>query len=400
MTSSKASAPPQAMRERAVREQPVLVLQGGGALGAYQAGAYEALAAGGQTPEWIAGISIGAINAAIIAGNTPANRVARLREFWETVSSGLQGFLALPGNDGRQLFNETSSWLATVGGIPGFFAPRHALDLAMPWLSAFTSPWLPKGGETDLLSYYDTTPLRQTLENLIDFELLNTKGPRLSVGAVHIKSGNLAYFDSATQRIGPEHIMASGALPPGFPPVIIKGEAYWDGGLVSNTPLQYVLDADDGTRKSEPDLCIFQIDLFSAKGELPRNLADVAEREKEIRYSSRTRANTTSARDLMKLRQAAKRLIDKLPAAMQDNADAQFLLREAHERAVTIVHLIHRPTSYDTQSKDVEFSRLSVNEHWEAGAKDVQRTLANARWRNRRREEGQVNVLDLAHPKA
>lgn len=383
-------------------ERSVLVLQGGGALGAYQAGAYEALAAAGHSPDWIAGVSIGAINAAIIAGNPPERRVAGLHQFWDRVSSGLQGAQALPGVDGRLAFNETSAWLAFVTGIPGFFTPRNPfvsanpLVSAMPWLAAFTPPWLPKPEAIDGLSYYDTAPLRQTLTEIIDFDLLNRKGPRLSIGAVQVKSGNLVYFDSAEQRIGPEHIMASGALPPGFPPVIIEGEAYWDGGIVSNTPLQFVLDAPADAR----DLCIFQIDLFSAKGAMPRNLAEVAEREKEIRYSSRTRANTSSVRDLLALRQVVRHFIEKLPLELQNDADALRLLKQTNERAVSIVHLIHRPTSYDTQSKDVEFSRLSMNEHWQAGQKDVKRTLSNPKWLTRQRPVNDVAVFDLAHPKA
>ena len=379
-----------------LNEQTVLVLQGGGALGSYQAGAYEALATAKHKPNWIAGISIGAVNAAIIAGNRPEDRIARLHQFWSKVSSNLQGPQALLGTDGRTAYNETSAFLATMTGIPGFFTPKLPIVYAAPWLSQFIPPWLLPVSPTDALSYYDTSPLRATLLELVDFDLLNSKIMRLSIGAVHIKSGKLVYFDTDEQVIGPEHIMASGALPPGFPPVMIDGEAYWDGGIVSNTPLQYVLDA---APKSD-DLCIFQVDLFSARGEMPQTMADVAEREKEIRYASRTRDNTNKATDILLMQQAAKRLMEKLPHDLKLDEDAQFLVSNVPDRIVTIVQLIHRPTSYDTQSKDVEFSRLSMDEHWSAGKKDVERTVAHPRWTARKRPNDSVTVLDLAHPKA
>lgn len=251
-------------------EKRILVLQGGGALGAYQAGAYEALAAAGQEPDWVAGISIGAVNAALIAGNKPENRVKQLRSFWEKVSSGLQGSSFLPGNQGRSLFNETSSWLATLFGIPGFFTPRFPPPIfAMPATDA-------------ALSFYNTAPLHATLTELIDFDRLNNDGMRVSVGAVNIESGNFRFFDTIKDKLSADHIMASGALPPGFPPVVIDGQSWWDGGLVSNTPLQYVIDEARG----EKNLCIFQVDLFSARGAIPKTILEAAEREKEIRFSA------------------------------------------------------------------------------------------------------------------
>ncbi len=188
------------------QEANTLVLQGGGALGAYQAGAYEALEAEGRAPDWIAGISIGAINAAIIAGNEPGHRIAKLRQFWELVSSGLQGSQLVPGQKSRTIFNETSAWFSTLLGIPGFFSPR------------LLPPVLHSPGSPGALSYYDSAPLKTTLQELIDFDILNGAGPRISIGAVHIKTGNIIYFDSREQRLGVEHIMASGALPPGLPP--------------------------------------------------------------------------------------------------------------------------------------------------------------------------------------
>ncbi|MDO8354436.1 MAG: patatin-like phospholipase family protein, partial [Aestuariivirga sp.] len=253
-------------------ETRILVLQGGGALGAYQAGAYEALAGAGEVPEWVAGISIGAINAAIIAGNRPENRVKQLRRFWEKVSSGLQGSFFLPGHHGRTLFNETNSWLASLFGVPGFFTPRFPPPIfALPATEA-------------ALSFYDTAPLRATLTELIDFDRLNTDGIRVSVGAVNVESGNFRNFDTLKDKLNVDHVMASGALPPGFPPVVIDGQSYWDSGLVSNTPLQFVIDEARG----EKSLCIFQVDLFPARGVVPKTILEAAEREKEIRFSSRT----------------------------------------------------------------------------------------------------------------
>ncbi len=360
-------------------EKQILVLQGGGALGAYQAGAYEALALAGLEPDWIAGISIGAINAALIAGNAPENRVKNLRAFWEKVSSGLQGPSYLPGDHGRSLFNETSSWLTTLFGIPGFFTPRFPPP-------AFASP-----GTDAALSFYDTAPLRQTLSDLIDFNILNTNGKRVSVGAVNVKSGNFKFFDTANDRLSADHIMASGALPPGFPPIVIDGQSYWDGGLVSNTPLQYVIDEARGDR----DLCIFQVDLFSSQGLVPKTILEAAEREKEIRFSSRTRLNTTAALETQRLHKAARNLFDKLPAELRDDPDARILTENGREAAITVLHLINRPTAPDSQSKDYEFSRLSVEEHWLAGRNDVEHSLSQPAWRNRERPKHGMKTFDL-----
>lgn len=360
-------------------EKPVLVLQGGGALGAYQGGAYEAMAAAGQSPEWVAGISIGAINCAIIAGNRPERRVERLRQFWERVSSNLTYGPLATDDTSRKLFNEASAALVASIGVPGFFAPRF-----LPGL--FSVP-----GSPAAISIYDTSPLRATLLELVDFDLLNSGPVRLSVGAVQVETGNMKYFDTAHDKITPEHIMASGALPPGFPPVVIDGEAYWDGGLVSNTPLQYVLDGD-GPRE---DMCVFQIDLFSARGPLPQSLFDIAQREKDIRFSSRTRLNTDVFKNLQNIRRALRRLETKLPASVKDSLDWHLLASQTCDAAITIVQLIHRRAAYSTQSNDYEFSRYTVDEHWQSGIADVQRTLTHPDWVNRQRPRDGVAVLDL-----
>lgn len=360
-------------------EQTVLVLQGGGALGAYQAGVYEALAAAGQRPSWVSGISVGAINAAIIAGNPPERRVERLRAFWEEVSSTLLAPYVAPGEQGRNIFNDASAAWAVAFGVPGFFTPR------VP--PAFVYP----PGAPQALSVYDTSPLRATLEELADFDCINDGPIRLSVEAVDLLTGNSTYFDSRTQTIGPEHVMASAALPPGFPPIEIGGQSYWDGGLVSNTPLQYVLD-----EVPRPNMVVFQVDLFSAHGPMPRSIVEAAEREKDIRYSSRTRLNTDVFRRTQTMRRAVHRLLDKLPDDLRDDPDVRTLGELSCDAAVTIVHLIHRRKNYFTQSKDYEFSRQSIQEHWSAGETDARHTLHHQAWRTRTPPKHGVVVLDLS----
>ena len=369
-------------------EKIVLVLQGGGALGAYQAGAYETLCEAGEIPTWVAGTSIGAVNGAIVAGNPPERRVQRLREFWERVSSRLLAWPLSNDDNSRRIFNETSAVLVAAGGAPGFFEPRIPPAVLMPQ------------GTPEAISLYDTEPLRATLEELVDFDLLNSGAVRLSVGAVQVLSGNMKYFDTERMRIGPEHIMASGALPPGFPPIEIDGEPYWDGGLVSNTPLEFVLERT-GPRD---DMVIFQIDLFSAKGCMPENLFDIGQREKEIRYSSRTRLNTDIFREMQTIRRAIRHLRGKVPPELCDNPDWEFLDSVSCDAAVTIVLLIHRRAAYWTQSNDYEFSRYSMEEHWLSGRADVERSLNDPAWKNRTRPEEGVQVLDLTreldtHPK-
>ncbi len=360
-------------------KQTILVLQGGGALGAYQAGAYEALSEHGLSPQWIAGISIGAINGAIIAGNAPENRVKRLRSFWERVSSGLQGIPLMGEGHHRTVFNDASALLSLQFGVPGFFEPR------------FPPPVLASAGGPETISTYSTEPLIRTLRELVDFDYLHGRGPRLSVGAVNLRTGNLAFFDKAKEPLRLEHILASGALPPGLPPVRIGEDYFWDGGIVSNTPLQYVLDEPPPAS----EMCIFQVDLFSARGSLPRSLLDAVEREKEIRYSSRTRFNTDMAAKRHELRCALKRLLRKLPEDLRDDPDALRLARVEDEPAVTIVHLIYRERAYETHARDYEFSRVSVEEHWEQGRKDVLQTLAHDNWKTRGTPREGVTILDL-----
>ena len=360
-------------------EIPVLVFQGGGALGAYQAGVYEELAAHGIVPRWLAGMSIGAVNAALIAGNPPSRRVEALHRFWQGVSSWLPGIPALADDTSRMLFNEASAAVAVAFGAPGFFRPRIPPALLQP------------PGTPGALGVYDTEPLRRTLLELVDFDLLNGGALRLSVGAVEVESGNAVYFDSDRQRLGVDHIMASAALPPGFPPVEIDGVAYWDGGVVSNTPLQYVLDEEP-----RPDLCVFQVDLFSARGPGPQTVLDALEREKDIRYSSRTRLNTDAFCRIQAMRRGVHRLLAKLPKSLAGDEDVELLRKLSCDARVTIVHLINRRHAYQSQAKDYEFSRRTVEEHWEQGRSDVARTLAHPSWTGRRPPRRGVEVLDLA----
>ncbi|CAL74988.1 Putative patatin-like phospholipase [Bradyrhizobium sp. ORS 278] len=341
----------------------VLVLQGGGALGSYQAGAYQALCHFDFEPEWVAGISIGAINSAIIAGNEREKRIERLKEFWHMVSSPVPWKPLVNGDHHRSAFNEISAGLIAAFGVPGFFTPRFP-----------PAPLWP-AGTPQSVSYYDTAPLKRTLERLVDFDRINDLKTRLSVGAVGVTTGNFTYFDNVEfkkqgKRIGPEHIMASGALPPGFPPVEIDGEHYWDGGIASNTPLDYVLDTETGR-----DLLIFQVDLFSARGDLPRTLLEAAEREKDIRYSSRTRMNTDKNRMIHNTRKAFRELYAKLPEELRNDPSLEVLCKAAQENTVTVVHLIYRSKNYETSSKDYDFSHVAMVEHWEAGVRDVHSSM-------------------------
>jgi NTE family protein len=347
-------------------ESVALVLQGGGALGAYQAGVYQKLLEAGVEPTWISGISIGAINSAIIAGNARENRVPRLREFWELVSTGSDGVVGDQWttfaliDPVRVWLNQLAAGRVMMNGVPGFFKPR----LPPPYLAmnAGSAP-----------SYYDTAPLRATLDRLVDFDRINAGETRLSIGAVNVRTGNFAYFDNATDKIRPEHVMASGALPPGFDAVEIDGERYWDGGMVSNTPLDWVLSSRSGL-----DTLIFQVDLWSARGDLPSDLASVATRMKEIQYSSRTRSATDTFRRTEKLRTAFNELLAQMPAALAASPQARLLAEASDPALYNIVELVYRSPTYEGQYKDFEFSRRTMNEHWQAGYADATRTLAHA----------------------
>ena len=324
-----------------------LVLQGGGALGSYQAGVYEALATSDYLPDWVAGISIGAINAAIIAGNAPEDRVARLREFWAEITAPTRLWPAFP--ESLASWQQSASALSSVlFGQPGFFSPRAPQD--------FFSPG-------KFLSYYETSALRGTLERLIDFDRINHgRGTRLSVGAVNVRTGYFAYFDCEKTTIRPEHVMASGAIPPGFPPVEIDGEQYWDGGLFSNTPLAYMVDYYP--RRSR---LIFQVDVFPAHGRVPTNLAEVTERDKDIRYSSRTRLTTNNLREKHNVRHAINELHKLLPPELAITEQAQRLYAYGCVTEMDIVQLIYRPMEPLGAFKDFAFSRSTMAARWKQG---------------------------------
>jgi NTE family protein len=365
-----------------------LLLQGGGALGAYQAGVYEALSEAHLAPDWVAGISIGAVNAALIAGNAPGARVEKLREFWKLITAGgpwddIARFAMAPsllrGEFTRGLLNRLSAGATLVGGAAGFFVPR------------VPSAWLQPPGSIEATSYYDIAPLKATLERLVDFERINAGETRFSIGAVNVTTGNFLYFDNTTHTIGAEHVMASGALPPGFPPVEIEGEFYWDGGLVSNTPLQWVLE-------SEPrrDTLAFQVDLWSARGTLPRTMPEVMTRQKEIQYSSRTRNNSDRFKNAQKLRNTLASLLQKLPDEFRDSPELKLLKPHTQSKVYNLVQLVYRTKQYEGDSKDYEFSRLSMEDHWRAGYRDTIRTLRHVEVLERPDNLEGVMTFDLA----
>jgi NTE family protein len=375
-----------AAKRRLPFEVVALVLQGGGALGAYQAGVYEALSEAGIHPNWISGVSIGAINAAIIAGNPPDTRIDRLRDFWTQVTAdgpwpgaGDACFSFAKGVTMRQLINQMSANFATVGGARGFFSARPI------------PPWFQPPGTIQATSFYDTNDLKHTLERLVDFDRINSGETRFSVGAVNVVTGNFVYFDTTTHTIRPDHILASGALPPGFPAIEIDGEQYWDGALVSNTPLQWVVDAEP-----RRDTLAFQVDLWSARGEFPRDIFEVTTREKEIRYSSRTRAKTDQFKYEQKLRHTLGGLLEKLPEDLKNSAEARLLNSVAERKVYNIIHLIYRAKNYEGHSKDYEFSRLSMQEHWRAGYNDARRTMRHREVLERPKNHEGVYTFDLA----
>jgi len=362
-----------------------LVLQGGGALGAYQGGVYEALAEANIHPDWIAGISIGAINGAIIAGNAPKDRVDRLREFWMQVTSIAPWHWPSdpPQNlarsdEARNLLNQMSAGLAMACGATGFFFTRPLM------------PWVLPGGTLAATSFYDTNGLKHTLERLVDFDRLNAGITRFSAGAVNVRTGNFMYFDTNTHTIRPEHVMASGALPPSFPAVEIEGEHYWDGGLVSNTPLEWVIDYGH-----EQDTLAFQVDLWSARGQVPSNIAEVITRQKEIQYSSRTRAGTDHFKRVQRIRRAIDALLRELPEEFAHNEEVQILETVASRKVYNVVQLIYRARNYEGHSKDYEFSRLSMQDHWRAGYHDAVRTLRHPEVLTRPTSLDGVRTFDL-----
>jgi NTE family protein len=390
----RAQSTDETLAARVERTYPTvaLVLQGGGALGAYQAGVVQALAESGVQPHWVAGISIGALNAAIIAGNPPAERVTKLRAFWDAICQPpfLPAPLAMPPLDGI-------SWpLAVQNGLSGMAALRTMFEgqagFFLPRLPA--PPFAPWRSGPGTASWYDTTPLRATLERLVDFDRINdARAMRVSVGAVNVRSGNFAYFDNTKQTLRAEHFMASGALPPGFPAVEIDGEYYWDGGMVSNTPLYQVL-----LDRPCHDALIFQVDLWSAQGELPHDLAQVAARSKDIQYSSRTRLVTEYMRRDLEQQRLLHDLMELVPPARRGDLAYRRAEARASGALTNLVHLIYRDKPYEGHYKDYEFSASSMRQHWRSGREDMRHTLAHPHWLDAPTPENPFVTHDVHRP--
>ncbi|WP_250522980.1 MULTISPECIES: patatin-like phospholipase family protein [unclassified Caballeronia] len=354
-------------------ETIALMLQGGGALGAYQAGVYQGLHEADIHPNWIAGISIGALNTAIIAGNAPEHRVTRLLEFWQTICRPAFGF-PLPAfleralfdsaDEIRKAFTAMQAFGAIVEGQKGFFIPRFP----PPSPIASSSP--------QTASYYDTTPLKATLERLCDFDRINSGETRVSVGAVNVATGNFAYFDNTQIRLRAEHFIASGALPPGFAAVEIDGQFYWDGGLMSNTPLYEIAQATP-----RRDTLAFQVDLWSARGPVPDSIVDVMGRVKDVQYSSRTRLVTDQMQRAQRYRNVLQHVLDLVPEDVREGDEWCRLAAElACSKRYNIIHLIYRQKEYEGHFKDYQFGFSTMREHWESGLSDMRRTLAHRDW--------------------
>lgn len=361
-------------------DQVALVLQGGGALGAYQVGVFEALDAARIEIDWVAGISIGAINAAIIAGNPCGMRMERLHSFWDRMTAALPQVGVFDGLYGRELLHEAAAATVAMFGVPGFFRPR------------FPPPWFAMPGSPAALSFYDSAPLADTLDELIDWDLLNDGPMRFSVGAVELESGNFRYFDNRIDRIDARHIMASGALPPGLPPVEIDGRLWWDGGLVSNTPLAHVVEHQDG------DMLIFQIDLFPAAAKRPETMLDVVAREKEIRYSSRTRQISDELIRRRQEHQQIARLLEKLPADLAEDPDVVALRARVRQSSLSLVQLIYRANSWEGGSRDYEFSQRTMRDHIAAGRTAIAETMTRSGLIARNIYDGTTSAFDLTHP--
>jgi NTE family protein len=372
--------------EAAARARPdgrrvALVLQGGGALGAYQAGVYEALHETGIGLDWIAGVSIGAINGALIAGNPPARRLEALRTFWNTITQDRLGTGWPDGDIFRQFRNEASAALTLMQGQPGFFSPNTP------------SPWFSAPGAATATAFYDSAPLRRTLRDLVDYDLLNNGQIRFSVGAVNVRSGNFAFFDSAKMRITEDHIMASGALPPALPMTRIGTDFFWDGGLVSNTPLQHLLENLECR-----NTLAFQVDLFSAQGAVPRSMPAVMARMKDIQYSSRTRLVTDTHRRIRALEMELFRALAQIPEAQLDARQREMKDRLAALPEVVILQMIYQQQVHEGQSKDYEFSTGAMREHWRSGCEDTRATLQHGHWLAMPPPGSGIQVHDIHRP--
>ncbi|MFM9880608.1 MAG: patatin-like phospholipase family protein [Burkholderiaceae bacterium] len=357
-TSAKA---PRAPRQTGLPGQVVLVLQGGGALGAYQVGVFQALHEAGIEPDWVIGTSIGAINAALIAGNPPEHRLERLQEFWSHVE---RPAMAAGPLDWLGMGNMIANMTTVMRGIPAFFEPN---------LSAMRGTKANVGVEN--AAYYSCAPLRRTLEKLVDFDYLLTSKTRLTVGAVNACSGNMRYFDSRDERIGVDHIMASGALPPAFPAVRIDGQPYWDGGIYSNTPIEAVLDD-----KPRRDALIFAVNVWHQTGPEPESIWQVMGRQKDIQFASRADSHILRQKQLHRLRHVIRELAQQLPAAKQSDSHLKELAAFGCGTTMHVAHLVAPRLEGEDQSKDIDFSSAGVLARHQAGYSDTLRMLERAPW--------------------
>ncbi|MBN3805881.1 patatin-like phospholipase family protein [Paraburkholderia sp. Ac-20336] len=353
-------------------ETVALMLQGGGALGAYQAGVFQGLYEAGIEPNWLAGISIGALNTAIIAGNPPEKRVERLLQFWETICQPAFGppvpafvehAFFNSSEAVRKAFTAAQAMSAIVEGQRGFFVPR------------FPPPLPTVSGPPQMASYYDTTPLKATLESLCDFDRINSGEIRVSVGAVNCGTGNFEYFDNTHTTLRPEHFMASGALPPGFAAVEIDGQYYWDGGLMSNTPLYEVMQSTP-----RRDTLAFQVDLWSAIGPVPDSLSDVQGRMKDIQYSSRTRLVTDMVQRSQRFRHVLREVLDRVPVEQRDDPWCKLAEDLSCSKRYNVIHLIYRHKEYEGHYKDFQFGLSTMREHWQSGLEDIRHSLEQPDW--------------------
>jgi NTE family protein len=341
--------------------QVVLVLQGGGALGAYQVGVYQALHEAGVEPDWIIGTSIGAINASLIAGNEPANRLQRLKEFWsrmeqKSIWNLTPAWTGVPG--------ALAYWSTIMGGIPGFFEAN---------LPAFFGPHVPLG--PDAAGFYSTMPLRKTLDELVDFNLVNRCKTRLTVGAANVRTSMMRYFDSREAPICADHIMASGALPPAFPAVKIGGEHYWDGGILSNTPTEVIFD--DNPRRNS---LIFAVHLWNPEGQVPTTILEILNRQKDVQYSSRIASHITRQQQAHKLRHVINQLVRQLPDDIRNTAAVRELAGYGCPTQMHVIRLLAPQLDAENHTKDIDFSPSGIRMRWECGYDATRRALARAAW--------------------
>jgi NTE family protein len=343
------------------RDQVVLVLQGGGALGAYQAGVYQALMEGGIEPDWVIGTSIGAINGALIAGNVSDRRIERLRAFWNGVARGTSLDQLWPAS----IFGNSVANLSTlIAGIPGFFAPNP---------KAIWGPTQPLG--IDHAAWYTTVPLRETLRRLVDFEHLGRRHVRLSVGAVNVRSGEMRYFDSREMPLGPSHVMASGALPPAFPAVEIDGEHYWDGGIYSNTPIEVVLD--DVPRRNS---LIFSVNVWQPTGDHPVSIQQVMARHKDIQFASRGKTHVARQAQLHRLRHVVRELSRRLPPEMMKDPVVEDLAEYGCGTQMHLMRFLAPRLDGEDHTKDIDFTRSGIERRWRAGFEHATTVLQEKPW--------------------